>query len=285
MNEEQAISFVRLARKFFRSDLWNESREFSRAEAWLDMIATATLAPETRLVEGRCVSLHRGELVASLRYLACRWSWSKSRVDRYLSGLCDAGRITKRDANGTGMSVITLCKYAIYNPTRDTHGTDTSPPARQQRDKVKEREEVKNLKREGDALRPTRPSFARPSREELNLYAAKIGLPASEVARFVNYYESNGWRVGRNPMRSWQHAMVNWKLRGEERNGHHLATSNAYALKAQAQAVEDLIRRIRNRGVEDAFGWRAANEEDRKRHRELQLKLKELREKMAAMES
>lgn len=57
--------------------------------------------------------------------------------------------------------------------------------------------------------------FTKPTIEELTLHAAKIGLPESEVKRFLNYYESNGWRVGKNPMKSWPHAMQTWKLNYE----------------------------------------------------------------------
>jgi len=31
-----------------------------------------------------------------------------------------------------------------------------------------------------------------------------------EAEKFVNYYESNGWKVGKNPMKSWTHAVNNW---------------------------------------------------------------------------
>jgi len=53
--------------------------------------------------------------------------------------------------------------------------------------------------------------FEKPSREQLELQAAKIGLPLAEVDKFLNHYESNGWKVGKNPMKSWTHALSNWK--------------------------------------------------------------------------
>lgn len=64
-------------------------------------------------------------------------------------------------------------------------------------------------------------AFAKPTIEQLKLQCAKIGLPESESDRFLNYYESNGWRVGRAPMKSWIHALNTWKAnyyRYETRN-------------------------------------------------------------------
>jgi hypothetical protein len=51
----------------------------------------------------------------------------------------------------------------------------------------------------------------KPTLEEVKLGCAKAGLPDSEGEHFWHYYESNGWRVGKNPMRSWPSALANWK--------------------------------------------------------------------------
>ena len=65
-------------------------------------------------------------------------------------------------------------------------------------------------------------AFTPPTREELDMHAAKMGLPAVEVEKFSNHYTANGWRVGRNPMKSWPHAMNNWKLNWQEKqNANH----------------------------------------------------------------
>jgi hypothetical protein len=49
--------------------------------------------------------------------------------------------------------------------------------------------------------------------EEVYEYMAiRIGteLAKIEAEKFVNYYTSNGWKVGKNPMKSWTHAVNNW---------------------------------------------------------------------------
>jgi len=56
-----------------------------------------------------------------------------------------------------------------------------------------------------------------PSLEAVKLHASKSGLPESEAIKFHAHYESNGWRVGKNPMRSWSAAMTNWKINYEQR--------------------------------------------------------------------
>lgn len=62
-------------------------------------------------------------------------------------------------------------------------------------------------------LEPERPRFLKPDLERVKLAFAKAGMPEVEAEKFFNYYESNGWKVGRNPMRSLNHAVANWKIR------------------------------------------------------------------------
>lgn len=46
-------------------------------------------------------------------------------------------------------------------------------------------------------------------------YAAQKGLDPGgfDAERFVGYYGSNGWKVGRNPMRDWRAAVRGWVSR------------------------------------------------------------------------
>lgn len=56
-----------------------------------------------------------------------------------------------------------------------------------------------------------------PTIEEVKLHCAKIGLPETEAYKFHGYYTGNGWKVGRNAMKSWVGAMTNWKGNYDER--------------------------------------------------------------------
>lgn len=67
----------------------------------------------------------------------------------------------------------------------------------------------------GDA----RGKFEKPAFETVKLHGIKMGLPESECEKFFNYYESNGWKVGKNPMKLWTAAMANWKRNWIERGG------------------------------------------------------------------
>jgi len=69
------------------------------------------------------------------------------------------------------------------------------------------------------ADRPPSVRFQKPTFEQLTAEAIKIGLPLPEVDKFLNYYESNGWKVGKNSMKSWPAAMKGWLSRLGEASG------------------------------------------------------------------
>ena len=66
------------------------------------------------------------------------------------------------------------------------------------------------------------PPFVKPSVKEAEDYmlTQKELCPSALTARaqalrFINYYESNGWKVGRNAMQDWRAATNNWLLNAQ----------------------------------------------------------------------
>lgn len=57
--------------------------------------------------------------------------------------------------------------------------------------------------------------FTPPTQEEVEEYTKEKGYTIS-AERFIAYYESNGWKVGRNPMKDWRAAVRNWASRDKE---------------------------------------------------------------------
>ena len=63
-----------------------------------------------------------------------------------------------------------------------------------------------------------RKRFTPPAREELEQFILENGLNVDPQA-FLDYYESNGWKVGNNPMKDWKAAARNWARRESARPG------------------------------------------------------------------
>lgn len=58
--------------------------------------------------------------------------------------------------------------------------------------------------------------FVKPNRDDVRAYMIELNM-ADLSQRFVDYYESNGWRVGRNAMKDWKAAVRTWKQQNNEK--------------------------------------------------------------------
>ena len=65
--------------------------------------------------------------------------------------------------------------------------------------------------------------FCPPTLEEVQSYVLEKGIEI-DAEKFVAYYESNGWMVGRNKMKSWKSAIVTWKKNEEKYDQPQRAT-------------------------------------------------------------
>jgi hypothetical protein len=125
------MAFIKIDRNFFEGKYWKQKRVFSQAEAWIDLVRTARfeIEPETRILSsGRYITIKRGEIHASIRFLAERWSWGTDKVKRFLDAAISEQAIERRTEQGE--SIITLLNYGIYNPTDDESQTPNRTPNR-----------------------------------------------------------------------------------------------------------------------------------------------------------
>lgn len=69
--------------------------------------------------------------------------------------------------------------------------------------------------------RPDKPSakrFVKPTLEEVEAYCIERNN-GIDPQRFIDYYESNGWKVGKNPMKDWKAAIRTWERSEYNDNG------------------------------------------------------------------
>lgn len=95
---------------------------FTQREAWMWLVGAAVWCERrTRGASRRPIKLQRGEFSFALSFMAEKWKWSKSRVDRFISVLENRDMI--RDASRDGEKVYIIRNYNEYQvvgiPKRD----------------------------------------------------------------------------------------------------------------------------------------------------------------------
>lgn len=86
-------------------------------------------------------------------------------------------------------------------------------------------------------------AFQKPTREELEAYKKEKGLDFNPND-FIDYYESNGWKVGRNPMRDWKATARRWSSRRANPSPGWINENIAKEemTKEELQEMEDLLK-------------------------------------------
>ena len=78
------------------------------------------------------VDLARGDLVGAVRFLAEKWGWSRGKVERFVIRLKNETMIETRTE--TGITIITVCNYDIYQGSEDETETGAGRDPGQSRD-------------------------------------------------------------------------------------------------------------------------------------------------------
>lgn len=190
-----------------------------------------------------------GNVNISIRKFAefCGVSYQQARtaINNLLSTQLVTQSVTQKE------SIINVCNIETYKCKNSiTNATDNAPiNAQKDKEKFASKEIEKPLKKENISIinnrdikeRKGEPKrFVKPTIEELQEYIAEKGYDI-DAEYFWNFYESKGWKVGNQPMKSWKACMVTWVK--NDRNGNS-NRSNRNLAKAEVNqlAIEDFIR-------------------------------------------
>lgn len=147
---------------------------------------------EDAMFQGRVIP--RGSLVTSVPHLQVELNLSVQQIRTALKKLKDTGSINIQSTNK--YSVIELLHYSDFQDGSNSQITD-KPTVRQQTEKPKKEPKP-------------RAKFVAPTVEEVMAYCQERGNGVDAV-RFVDYYSSKGWVVGRQPMKDWKSAVRTWE--------------------------------------------------------------------------
>ena len=175
------------------------------------------------------VVIRRGQLVTSLPKLATDTGLSIQQTRTAIARLISTGEIT--DKSNPHYRIITIVKYDEYQSATgkitDNQQTNNRQSNRQSTDSLTpciediELIESQNYRNIESPLRENRGQtakrFSPPSREEIEDFCLSEGIEI-DIDFFLDYYTSNGWKVGKSSMKDWRATVRNWARRDRENN-------------------------------------------------------------------
>lgn len=223
--------------KMYR-DIWQESWAKNSCTVHLFFWLATNANIEDNECEG--LKIQRGQLLTSIRSLSKQTGISEQSVRTALKQLCLTHHITQGVTQWVTQglthplthsgTLVTICDYDRYSGFFNEPNTLSNTPSNTQpnndiRNNKEYKEENKEIVIESVVAQPqqtpTQPkerkkrsssAFVKPTFEECMAYAQEKGYQWN-IERFFNYYESNGWRVGQNPMKNWKAAMRTWNTK------------------------------------------------------------------------
>jgi uncharacterized protein YecT (DUF1311 family) len=145
--------YIKLWRKIWKDELFQEKRKFSRFEAWIDMIMLASGKDREILFAGNIINLKRGQFLTSQRFLSDRWGWSRTKVQNFLNLLSKKNcrkTTLKKDQQKT---IVTILNYDRYNPVMAEEKPQKKPQKSHRKATLNERIKRKNkMKDKGKPL-------------------------------------------------------------------------------------------------------------------------------------
>lgn len=194
-----------IQRSLLSSPLWLTER-FTRAQAWIDLIGLANHTEGFIRVRDSRIPILRGQLGWSQLKLAQRWDWSRNKVRSFLNELEKDGKIEQQKNSLT--TIISIINYDHYQKTEQQENIETTTE-RQLQDTNNNKNKENNLKNEKERFVPPIPN------DVINFFF-ELGSYEEEAQKFIDYYTSNGWKVGKNPMQDWRATSRNWIKRSTQ---------------------------------------------------------------------
>ena len=218
--------------------------------------------------EGR--KIQRGQLVTSLPSLVSELGMSVRQVRVSLDKLIMTGEVTSESyPRYRVITIVHYDDYQAFDRQDDSQMTGKTAGKRQADDsqmtgkrqsndsqmtasiesieQIEDIEQVERIEKRGGSAK----RFTPPSRDQIDIFCLENGLTI-DIDRFMNYYESNGWMVGRNHMKDWEATVRNWAKRDEEKKPERPERQPAPRPSGPVKRVE-----AQNYRQRDYSGWDA----------------------------
>lgn len=129
----------------------------------------------------------------------------------------DTGESPEKDMQDTDKIPARSAQDIDKIPARCAQGEIEDARNEKEKEKEKEYEKESYIKEtlSIESVKKSAPRFTPPTMEEVAAYCRERGNSV-DAERFCSFYQSNGWKVGKNPMKDWKAAVRTWEKNGFE---------------------------------------------------------------------
>ena len=151
--------------------------------------------------------------------------------------VCEKRREAGRNGGLAKKANATKCYQMQAKDSKTKHDNDNN----NDNDNVNDNENVVVVPTAQQPPQRKTAKFVKPTIEEIRAYTTAKHYTFDAEAFFA-YYESNGWKVGRNPMKDWRMACTTWQKKQNERNnnGNNQHPTDEQVIRNTYELIEEL---------------------------------------------
>ena len=162
----------------------------------------------------RGILIRRGQTLTSLNTLESETGLSKSQIRTAVKKLISTREIAQQ--SHSQHTVFTVVNYDSYQGDDTQDDTTVTNQSHTSGTRVTSNKNDKNENNDNNVSKAKAKRFAPPTLSEAIEYFGNravekgILIDQSEPEKFIDFYESKNWYVGKNKMKDWKAAVRNW---------------------------------------------------------------------------
>lgn len=193
--------------------------------------------------EWKGIVVKRGSFITSLNKLSLGCGLTNRQTRTSLEKLILTNNVTSKATNK--YRVITIPNYETYqqsdkqsvSQTTSNMTSNTASKATTTKEELRRKEYKNNIKEKINK----KEKFEKPTLKEVKEYIKEKKFNVSAEG-FIDYYESNGWKVGKNQMKNWKATINGWNRRESNTVSYSKRETTAEKIKRLEREAEEYDR-------------------------------------------
>ena len=216
--------WIKIHRKLLDSAIFSEPKLL---QFWIYCLCKASTKEKEMIVGKQEVKLGKGQFIFGRKKAGADLKISETTAFRNLKFLEKMNMVELQTNNK--FTIVTIENWALYQtegsegaPQMNNKRTANELQMNSKRTANEHKQEIKELKNNippdisKDISAPQKGRFIPPTVGEVKTYCKERGNGVN-AEKFVDFYESKGWYVGKNKMRDWKAAVRNWERAGKDK--------------------------------------------------------------------
>lgn len=182
---------------------------------WIFLLLNATHTEYEELFEGERITLKKGQLITGRKSISQKLLVDENKVTRILKSFENEQQIEQQTSNKNRL--ITVLKWSEYqnvkqqNEQQVNNNRTTSEQQVNTYNNGNKNNNGKNVKNKDKEVG----RFTPPSLIELTDFITSNNYFIN-AQRFMDFYESKGWMIGKNKMKDWKATVRGWQSRDKQ---------------------------------------------------------------------